>query len=444
MDSAPTHLRDRVYPALGARRRAVIAWCLFDFANSSYTTLIITVAFSVYFREVVVNAGDNSGDRLWGIANFIAMLVVALSSTVIGAAADHAGRKKLLLTFTTVQTVIATCLLYFVGPGQVVRAMALYVVATIGFELGYVFYNSFLPEVSTPRTIGRISGWAWGVGYVGGLAALLLCSPFLTSELRDAAGGLIDSAVTDRQLSFLIVGLFYLVFALPAFLWLRETRTHAATTSLARLSIVGLRRVVHTLRHLRDHRQAGKFVVASLFYNDGITTIIIFSAVFATATFGFTMAEVVRLFLVLNVVAIPGALFAGYLADRIGSRPTILLSLVLWIAVVITGYMAQTRLAFWIMASGAAIGMGSTQAVSRAYMAQLSPKDRESEFFGFYVLSGKFASIFGPLLFGMISAYTGSQRLAVLSLLPLFIIGLLIMLTIDDRQVAGIAPAKRA
>jgi len=424
-----------LYPTPRARRRAVASFCMFDFANSSYTTLIITVAFSVYFREVVVNAPDNSGDRLWGLANFAAMFVVALTSPILGALADYSGRRKFFLIFTTLQTVVATALLFFVGPGQIVFAMVMYAIATVGFESGYVFYNAFLPDISTPKTIGRISGWAWAVGYIGGLLALALCYPWLKSELRDAAtGGLIPAAIADRQFSFLMVAAFYLIFALPAFRWLRAPAPLEKLPRGSGYLKASFSRLAQTFHRLRQHRDTGKFILASLFYNDGITTVIIFSATFATVSFGFESEQIIYLFLVLNIVAFPGALGAGYAADRIGAKRTLMLTLVLWIGVLITGYLAHTRLLFWVMATGAAIGMGSTQSVSRAFMAQLSPPEREAEFFGFYVLSGKLASTVGPLLFGVISAASGSQRLAVLSLTPLFLIGLGLLATVRPPE----------
>ncbi len=425
---------DSLYPTRKAHRKATAAWCLFDFANSSYTTLIITVAYSIFFREVVVNATDNSGDKLWGIATFIAMLCVVLTSPVLGALADYSGLKKFFLIITSVQTIVVTAMMFTVDAGEVVWAMTLFIVGTIGFEAGYVFYNAFLFEVSTRKTIGRVSGWAWGIGFVGGLTSLAICMPLLSSELRDGAGTIVGAAVRDRQWSFLVVAGFYLTFALPAFFWLKQAPAQGRPLSPAGYVTVGFRRVRETLRHLRQYRETGKFILASLFFNDGITTIIAFSALFATVTFGFSAEQVVVLFLAMNVVALPGAVLAGYLADAIGGKKTLILSLLLWIAVVVVGSVATTRLWFWVMASGAAVGMGSTQAVARSFMAQITPRKRESEFFGFYVLSGKFASITGPLIFGFISDWTGSQRLAVISLLPLFVIGLILMLSIDaDR-----------
>jgi UMF1 family MFS transporter len=407
---------------------------MFDFANSSYTTLIMTVVYSVYFRDAVVGAADNRGDRLWGIANFLAMAVVAVVSPILGAFSDYSGRRKFFLIATTLQTVVATALLYFVGPGDVTTGIVYYVIASIGFEAGYVFYNAFLPDVSTPRTIGRVSGWAWAIGYAGGLLSLAVCAPLIKRPLKYASGMLDPLALAHTRTSFLLVAVFFLVFALPSFIWLKESLPQGRLSGLREYVTVGFSRTAETLRHLNRYRETGKFILASLFFTDGITTVISFSAIYATTTFHFTRDDLIILFLVLNVVAFPGSLVAGYLADRIGPKTTLVGSLWLWVATILVGFAAQSRAAFLLMACLAALGMGSTQAVGRSFMAQITPPSRESEFFGFYVLSGKFASMFGPLLFGVVSELTGSQRLAVLSLLPFFLIGLALMAGVDETR----------
>jgi UMF1 family MFS transporter len=394
----------------------------------------MTVVYSVFFRDAVVGAADNRGDRLWGVANFLAMAIVALTSPILGAFSDYSGRRKFFLIATTLQAVVATALLYFVGPGDVVSGIVYYVIATIGFEAGYVFYNAFLPDVSTPATIGRVSGWAWAIGYVGGLLSLALCMPLIRRPLLAAGGALDPAAVSQRQITCLIVAVFFLVFALPSFVWLRESPPQGRLRGAREYVTVGFRRTAETLRHLSRYRETGKYILASLFFTDGITTVISFSAIYATTTFKFTSADLVVLFLVLNVVAFPGSLIAGTLADRIGPKTTLVGSLWLWIVTILVGYAAQGRVAFLIMSCLAALGMGSTQAVGRSFMAQISPPSRESEFFGFYILSGKFASMFGPLIFGFVSEATGSQRLAVLSLLPFFLVGLALMRTVDERK----------
>jgi UMF1 family MFS transporter len=421
-------------PQVSPSRVTVASWCLFDFANSAYTTLIMTVVYSVYFRDAIVGAADNRGDRLWGVANFLAMAIVAISSPILGAFSDFSGRRKFFLITTTLQTVVATALLVFVGPGDVRSGIVLYVIATIGFEGGYVFYNAFLPDVSTPKTIGRVSGWAWAVGYAGGLLSLALCSPLIKRPLRDAQGVLDTLAVSHRQASFLLVAAFFLVFALPSFIFLKESRPQGRLAGLREYTAVGFRRVAQTLRHLRQYRETGKFVIASLFFTDGITTVISFSAIYATTTFHFSSGDIVILFLILNVVAFPGSLIAGYLADRFGPKTTLVASLCVWVLTILVGFAAQNRETFYLMGCLAALGMGSTQAVARSFMAQITPPSREAEFFGFYVLAGKFASMFGPLLFGFVSEATGSQRVAVLSLLPFFLVGLAVMATVDEKR----------
>jgi UMF1 family MFS transporter len=420
-------------------RAATVSWCLFDFANSSYTTLIITVAFAVFFRDVVVNAADNRADQLWGVANFLSMLIVAVASPVIGALADYSGRKKLFLIATTLLAVVATALLSLAGTGDIAWAMALFVAGTVGFEAGYVFYNAFLPDVSTPATVGRVSGWGWAVGYAGGLLCMVVCRPWISRPLKDASGAISTAGVSSYQTSFLIVAVFYLVFALPAFRWLQEPAAQGARRPWTGYVTIGFRRVGETLSHLRQYKQTAKYILASLFFTDGITTVVSFAAIYATTTIGFTNEEMVWLFLVMNVVAFPGALVSGYVADGIGAKRTLILSLFLWIGVVVLGFLATTKPMFWVMACGAAIGMGGTQAVGRSFMAQITPPSRESEFFGFYVLSGKFASMFGPLLFGTISRTTGSQRMAVLSLLPFFLLGLAFLFWIDEKRARQVA-----
>lgn len=412
-----------------------MGWCAFDFANSSYTTLITTVAFSVYFREAVVGAHEPKGDLLWGLAGIAVNVVLIATSPVLGAMADHSGRKKRLLLATVVQTVVATALLGFIAPGQVGLALALYVVASVGFEGGYVFYNAFLPEISTPENIGRISGMAWGVGFIGGLVSLLACAPFIGRPLTDPAGAVDPASATGYRISFLVVAAFFALFSIPTFAVLKETPPPGRATRAGEFVLIGFRRVGETLRHLGRHRETAKFVLAYVFFFGGINTVIRFSAIYASRTFDIRGRELVWLFVFTNLVALPGTLAAGWLADRIGQRRALTVTLVLWVAVVVTGALATQRAMFWLMASGAAIGMGSTQAVGRSFMAELSPGDRESEFFGFYVLAGQVGSILAFLTFGLVSSGSGDQRLAVLWTLPFFVAGLLLTLWVRDPAV---------
>jgi MFS transporter, UMF1 family len=415
------------------------AWCVFDLANACYSTLIITVAYAVYFRDVVVNSHGNRGDSLWGIANFIAMGCVALASPIVGALADFSGKKKAYLVVSSLTTVAATVLMYYIGPGDIARGMAVYVVGTFAYQVGYVFYNSFLHEVSTPETVGRVSGWGWGLAYIGGLVCLLATQPMLKQPFRAADGQLIPSGVAAYQTAFLVVAAFCLVFALPAYLLLPGAGTKAQSAGWGELITIGFKRTLETLKHLKHYKETAKFIVASAFFTDGITTVIGFAAIYATTTMGFTGEQVVYLFIGLQIVALPGALVAGYLADKIGAKPTILITLVLWLVVVVMVAASPDKTVFLVAAAGAAIGMGATQSVGRSFMVQLTPPSKQAEFFGFYALSGKFASMLGPMIFGTVSNWSGSQRYAVLSLLPLFLVGIGFMWVIDavkGRQAA--------
>jgi UMF1 family MFS transporter len=408
---------------------------MFDFANSSYTILIATVAFSRYFRTAVVGVDDPRGDFLWGLAAAMAHVVLILISPLLGAIADRSGLKKRFLLVTTIQTVVATSLLYLVGPGSITLGMVLFIVATIGFEAGYIFYNAFLPEVSTPETVGRVSGWSWGTGFIGGLVALVACSPFLNRPLVDPSTGALDSqAVSDWRLSFVIVAVFFALFAIPTFMFLREQRPAGPRIAWSSYAAVGLQRVRETLTHLRSHREAGKFVLAYMFFFGGIEAIIKFSAIYADVTFGIEAADLLFLFIVTNIIAAPGTVLAGYLADWIGAKRAIAVTLVGWILLMFWGAAATSITSFWVLAGGIAIGVGSTQAIGRSFMTRLAPRDRESEFFGYYIQAGRIGSILALPLFGWISSSTGNQRLAVLWLVPLFALGLLMTLIVKDSR----------
>ena len=415
-------------------RKDVLAWCLFDFANSSYTTVITTVAFSVYFRDVILGRGDPRADFLWGLSGVLVCVAVILASPVFGALADYSGRKKRWLAWTVFQTVLGTAAFVLLGPGDVGLAVFLYVVATIGFEGGYVFYNAFLPEISTPENVGRISSLAWGCGFLGGVASLVACIPFLKRPLLDASGALQASGVAGFRASFFLVAVFFALFSAPTLLILRDRPAHTVLQRPVEYLRVGFRRVATTLSHLRLLPQTARYVVAYVCFFGGVNTVIKFSGLFATQTFRFTPAELVTLIIVSNVVAVPGTLAAGWLADRIGLKWGLSLTLLLWIGVAALGVLGQARWTLWVMAGAAGIGMGSTQSIGRALMSELTPPSRESEFFGFYILAGQVGSIVGIFLFGAISSGSGDQRLAVLWTTPFFLAGLVLLLLVRPAR----------
>jgi len=416
------------------RGREIFGYCMFDFANSSYTTLISTVAYAVYFRQAVVGAAGH-GDLLWSIAHASAYLLLILLSPILGALADYSGRKKMFLLMTAIQTVSACGLLFLVKPGDVLLGMLFCIVGTIGFEGGYVFYNAFLPEVSSPRTIGRVSGWSWGAGFIGGLLALAACLPLLRVPLLEPVSGALNlEAAANYRLSFLVVALFFALFSLPTFMFLRETGSPRGAINWKQLASIGFRRVGQTVAHLRRYRQAARYFAAALFFYGGIETVIKFSAIYASVTFGIQGLELLYLFIFANIIAVPGTLLFGYVADWVGGKRALVLLLVIWIGLLFLGAVAASKPAFWLMSTGVAVGVGGTQAVGRSFMSQISPPERRSEFFGFYLMCNKLGSIISLLLFGIISSATGNQRVAVLAVLPFFAIALLLMLSINERQ----------
>jgi UMF1 family MFS transporter len=415
-----------------SRAKEIFGYCMFDFANSSYTTLISTVAFSRYFVIAVVGMDNPNRDLYWSLAAATAHIVLILTAPFLGALADYSGRKKLFLFWSTVQTVVSCALLSTAGPGAVGWASLVFIVATVGFEAGYIFYNAFLPEIATSKNIGRISAWSWGTGFIGGLLALVACAPLLRKPLVPAGATALDpAAVAEWRLSFIVVAAFFALFAVPTFLFLRERPIPQREQSVSLLA-VGLRRVRDTMAHLREHRDAGKLVLAYLFFYGGIETVIKFAAIYAKVTFEIPEGQLILLFMFTNIAAVPGTLAAGYLADWIGGRRALAITLVGWILLLLWGALASSIAAFWVLAMGIAIGMGATQAVSRAFMGRISPADRLSEFFGYYLMAGRIGSVLALVLFGLIASGTGSQRLAVLWLVPMFVIGLVFLLSVRE------------
>ncbi len=266
------------------------------------------------------------------------------------------------------------------------------IVATVGFEGGYIFYNACLADVSTPRTIGWISGLGWGIGFLGGLGALLACAPWLARPL--VHGTVLDPlAVHDYRISFLVVAAYFAIFALPALLLLPQSGTPRRLRSLGAYAHVGFGRVRETLTHLRRYRDAAAYVTAALFFYGGIETVIKFSAIYAAVSFGIQGRDLILLFVVTNLVAAPGTILAGLAADRFGGRRTLALTLAGWVVLVLGAAFVESATEFWIVACGLAVGMGSTQAIGRSFMAEIAPPAREAEFFGFYVLCSKIGSI---------------------------------------------------
>jgi len=406
-------------------------WYLFDFANTSFTVVVITVAYAVYFRSYVVGEAG-SGDLYWGLGNSISMFIVGLTSPWLGAISDTTSRKKLFTGIYSLLCIFATALMFTVGEGDIWWGVILLVLGNIGFQGGLVFYNAFLPQISPAGQTGSVSGTGFAWGYAGALTSLLIALPFASRATEMENLRLITPV-------FPLSALFFLLFAIPFFVWVRERRPLLVHDTKPWRE--GWHRVRETLAQLHHYRQTARFLLAYFIYSDGINTVIAFGGIFAMVTLGFSAVQVITFFAILQFAAIAGAWGFGILTDRWGARQVVELTLALWLVMTIWAFLVQSQTVFYFVGALAGISMGSSQAASRALMAELTPANREAEFYGFYGLCGRFSAIVGTALFGLVSTLTGSQRWAVLSIVPFFAVGWLLLRTVDVE--AGRAVVRR-
>lgn len=411
-------------------RRQVASWCLFDFANSSYSAVIAAVVFQVFYINRIVGNADGRGDLWWGRAISASMLFVSLSSPLLGGIADYAGLRKRLLGVYTALCVCSVAAFALLAPGAAAAGFALIVLANVGMEGGLVFYNSFLPQIAPPDRQGRVSGWGFGVGYAGSITSLLIALPLANAGRFEAI--------------WLTVAVFFTLFSLPAFRYLPHDRPSGVAAAEAARR--GVANAWQTLREIWGRPQPRKFLLAYMIYEDGVNTVIVFSSSLAATTFGFGAGELIALYLVVQVTALIGAFALARPTDTWGPKRVVVGSLVLWTAVAVAGYFVPDKRSFWAVACTAGLGLGSVQAGTRAFYTQFIPPGKEAEYFGVYSLVGKTSAILGPLVFGSVSAAFGSQRPAILSIASFFAVGLALLATVRGggpnvgRTAAGAAP----
>lgn len=410
---------------LPVRKREIFGWAMFDFANSSYTTIIVTVAFSIYFTKLVA-PGDRA-DFLWGLGITISNVFVVLFAPVVGAIADDSGRKKLFLAATWLLCVAGTAGLWFVLPGMVALALSFFIVSNVAFSMGENLAGAFLPEISTPRNIGRISGFGWGLGYFGGLGCLLLVKPLLD-------GGFNVENIDNLRLTWVVTALFFLFAGLPTFLFLRERAPRRPDRSIPQYARIGFKRLATTAKSLSYFRELARFLVIFFIFSCGLMTVIAFAAIFAERNLGFTTPELILLFMLLQISSAAGAVFFGFVQDKLGAKLTIQFTLVLWIGISVATYLCESKGLFWGIGLCAGLGIGSLQSASRGLVGLFSPVSKSGEFFGFWGLAGKGAYALGPAIFGVVSSVSGSQRLAILVNVVFFIAGLIGMQFINEKR----------
>ena len=396
---------------MSLNKKHIISWTLFDFANSSYSAVIAAVVFPVYYVNVIVGNETGRGDLWWGRAISVSMAVVALSSPFLGGIADFGGLRKRFLLFYTALSVLAVASLSILGKGMIIEGFLLIAIANLGMEGGLVFYNSFLPRIAPRDYQGRVSAWGFMVGYAGSIISLLLALPLIQNGYFKATW-------------FMIAG-FFAVCSIPAFLFLpRDTKEEY---TLMHSAMRGLRLTLTTLREIARRKEPGKFLFSYLLYEDGVSTVIVFSSIFAATTLGFQPRELIFLYLAVQATALLGSLVMAKPIDLWGPKKIVMMSLVLWTSVAVTAFFVETKNHFWVIATCAGLGLGTVQAASRAFYTQFIPEGKEAEYFGLYSLAGKSSAVIGPIIFGEISTTYGSQRPAILSVAAFFLIGLIIL-----------------
>jgi MFS transporter, UMF1 family len=405
-----------------ATRGQVFSWALFDFAHTAFYVLILTVGYPLYFKEVVV-ANNGQADFLWGTAFSISMCIVALFSPVLGAVADYGAGKKRFLGIFTVLCVLATANLFFVHTGMIFAGMTLLILSNIGFEAGLVFYDAFLLEITTARSYGRVSGYGFALGYVGSLASLAVVYPLY-------AGGFGLDNLFNVRLSFPIAAAFFFVFGLPLFMFLPD-KQRTASLKLDFI-LIGFKRLRATYQQFPRYRNVARFLVSYFIYIDGVNTIIIFSSIFAMETLKMGISEIVVYFAMVQTSAIFGAVLFGILSDHIGHKPTLSMTLLLWLSIVIIAYFIHDKMLFYGLGILAGLALGSSQSTSRGLMSIITPQEKRTEFFGFYSFFGKASAIIGPFVFGFVSSYF-NQRLAILSIGLLLLTGLILLQQVEER-----------
>tara|TARA_B110000240_G_scaffold197912_1_gene255110 strand:+ start:2435 stop:3664 length:1230 start_codon:yes stop_codon:yes gene_type:complete len=394
--------------------KEIISWSFYDFANQPYTTLIITFIYSAFFVNYI-SPNEQEGTFLWANAIAITAVCVGVISPFLGAFADSSGYRKFFLILFTILCSLFTALLYFPTQGDVFLALTLVILSNISFEMGTIFCNSYLMDLSNEKNIGKLSGIAWGFGFVGGLIAL-----FCALTLFDV------NIPSDVRKINLFVAAWFILFSIPSFLFLNDKKREKITKKNVISSFTNLS---STFKEVHKYKKILNFLIARLFYNDGLVTIFALGGIYAIGTLNFSMQEVLILGVVLNIFAAIGSFSFGYLEDSIGVKRVINISLIVLIFATLLAFTAPFTIypkeIFWI--AGVLLGtmIGPTQSCSRSFMSQIIPAEKKNEFFGFFALTGKATSFLGPLLFGIITKYH-SQQFALLSVVVFFLIGLIL------------------
>lgn len=399
----------------GVRGREVLAWSLFDAANSGYSTVVQTAVFNAFFVAVVCG-GAEWGTLVWSCAVALGNAVSMLVMPAVGRVADLTAGKKKWLFAATMLCIVCTALLALSGPQSYVLSVSMIVLSLIGYNVGESLNSAFLPELARPEALGKVSGWGWSLGYVGGLVTLALCLGATlagqrigwSNEMQVAASCVITAAV-------------FLLVSMPLFLWLRErAEPQGEAIGLARAFVEGMQELKGTYALLKHYTDFKRLVVCGFLYQCGIATVIALAAIYASAVMGFGMTETLVLVLLVNITAAVGAFAFGYIQDKIGHKASLAATLVVWIAMVATAAAAQTPTLFWVSANLAGLAMGSSQSAGRAMVGLLAPASRLAQFYGFWNMALWLSAIVGPITYGLVTWISGNDHRLAIQMTGLF------------------------
>jgi len=415
-----------------APRRGLFGWCLYDWANSAFPTVITTFVFSAYFTKAIA-ADEISGTAQWGIAISLSGLFVALLSPFLGAIADHGGRRKPWVFVLTLLCVVASALLWLARPETnfIILALSLAALANFAFEMAMVFYNAMLPDLVPRQRIGRLSGWGWGLGYAGGLVCLGLILVLLV-QAETPIFGLDKESFEHIRATGPMVAIWMAVFAAPFFLWTPDRPDQGISFAAALKR--GIATLIDTFRRVREYKQIVRFLIARMMYTEGLNTLFTFGGIYAAGTFGMEFDELILFGIALNVTAGLGAAAFAWVDDRIGPKRTILIAVTGLTVLGAVLLFVEGKALFWTFALPLGIFVGPAQAASRTMMARLAPPRMMTEMFGLYALSGKATAFLGPALLAWMTVVFASQRAGMAVIMVFFLLGLVLLMGVADKR----------
>jgi MFS transporter, UMF1 family len=422
-----------------AGRRELLAWALYDFANSGYTTVVQTTIFSAFFVGVIVGNAPGIAPGLatlfWSLSIGAANFIVMISGPLVGATADHKACKKPFLMISSIGCILSTALLATVGPGDIVISMLLVTLSAIMFASGENLIAAFLPELVPEEKMGKMSGYGWCLGYFGGLLTLGICLGYITWAKQQGWPETHYVPVT-----LLITAVIFALTATPTFLWLQERAIPAPPNHTLSNLQISYARLVKTFKEASRFRDLLWFLITLGIYQSGVSTVVVLAAIYAQEEMGFDTQSLIVLIMVVNITAAVGAFICGHLQDRIGSVPTLAITLVVWIIAIIVALFAVEPTQMWVASNIIGLAMGASQSVGRALVSKFSPADRAGEFLGLWGVVNRLSAILGPLSYGIANYLSGgNHRISLLSTLLFFIAGFILLSKVDEKRGKAVA-----